>query len=77
MRPVNPEEQLVFVAGIEVIVDRGLTFTTDSFVADKKVSTSAESHEDVIVEKGVRDDVSQAELQCGLEESLLVGFAIQ
>lgn len=75
VRPIDPEEQLILVAGVEVVVYRGLAFTTDSFVADKKVSTGAQSHEDVIVQEAVGDDVPQAELQCGLSKSLLIGFS--
>lgn len=66
MRPINPEEQLVLVAGIEVVADGTLGLAANPLVADKKVSTRAETHEDVIVEIPERNNFLQAELQNGL-----------
>lgn len=63
MRPIYPEEQLVFVAGVEVVADRTLALAANPLVADKKVSTRAEAHKDVIVEVPERNDFLQAEFQ--------------
>lgn len=63
MRSVNPEKQLVLVTRVEVIVKRTFAFATNPFVADKKVSARAESHENVIVQVAKWDDIFEAELQ--------------
>lgn len=77
VRPVNPEVELILVTGVEVVVDRALAFTTKPPVADKEVSARTQSHENVIVEVSVGNDVFQAEFECRLiAESLLVAFVV-
>lgn len=62
VRPIDPEEKLVLVVGIEIVNDGSLVLATDPLVADQKFSAGAQPHEDVI-EISERDDVLETELK--------------
>lgn len=73
MRPVNPEIQLILIAGIKVVVERALALAANPSVADEKVSARTQAHENVIVEVAIRNDVFEAELESWfVAESFLV-----